>query len=108
MRPLLLILFILEGCTWGNLKRVDVEEYQNGFPVSKYLMADLPAWANFSQTSQCPREYRNKFINLNYLGNDTSLDYHDLVQFQYSYNLELENLIQGLGGATPSLKEEEM
>lgn len=102
-----LFFLLIFACSTGELKRVNVEGYQNTSSIVKYFFPDLPLWANFSQTAQCQRNFRGKVFDFKKLEMDTSFDYKELVQFQYLYNIEYNRLLQSLGGDSPSVKEEE-
>lgn len=107
MKNKYLIFFLILGCSTGELKRVNVEGYQNSSTIFKYFLPDIPLWANFSQTAQCQRNFRGKVFDFKQLEMDTSFNYKELIQFQYLYNIEYNRLLQSFGDDTPSVKEEE-
>ena len=102
-----IILLLIFGCSTSHLKRTGEGGFQNSSLIIQYFLPDIPIWSNFSQTAQCSRTIRGKVFDFKRLGIDTSLEYKELIQFQYLYNIEYNRLLQSLGGETPSVKEEE-
>ena len=103
----LFITVILVGCSVNDLKVRNVDEYSHGPKIVKYYLPELPRWANISTSGSCKRSVSNKFLNFKSLRDDFAFKYHELVQFQYLYNIEYQKLVKKVDRGIPPFAEEE-
>ncbi len=110
--PLLLLLaiFTFSSCT-GNQKKItrkNLDHYYNGASVAQYFLAELPAWANFSPEGKCFRKTSVRYLDLKKVSTSYSLDYPDLIQFQFMFNERLTEVRKKLKNKNLLAKDEEI
>jgi hypothetical protein len=99
MRILVLVLMLMASCqsprpSYGLQKR-PVDEVYHGAGISKYFLAGLPLWANFSTDAACRRKKQVRFLNFENLSKSYGFKYEELIQFQLMLNSRLESFIAG-------------
>jgi hypothetical protein len=108
---LLINFFLLTSCaSWvsPDYKPRKLEDYYVSTGVEKYLLPEIPNWANFDQRASCFRSQNIRYFDLNALMKSYSLEYNTSLQMQAEFNSELFNFAQDYGGKKPNLKEEEL
>ncbi len=80
-------LFFLLACSSSDLKK-NTGGFFIGSGVERYFLADIPNWVQFSSIGDCHHKESIRYLNYETLGNSYSLDYEQLVQFQYIINQE--------------------
>ncbi|MCY4644658.1 MAG: hypothetical protein OXB88_08585 [Bacteriovoracales bacterium] len=72
---------LMGGGQTTNLERAHIPSKAN-----RYILSDLPEWANFSSLAPCRRSGVVKFLNFSALNRSFSYDYFSLIQLQLSFN----------------------
>jgi hypothetical protein len=91
------------------LKVRNINPYDQHYKTIKYILPELPDWANFSSTANCRRNTRNRYLNFRLLKNDFSFNYLESGQFQYLYNIKYKkNLEKTKLGVLPANEEDKI
>jgi hypothetical protein len=94
---ILFLIILLESCTStipkAGMRKRPVEGSYQGAGVSKYYLADVPLWANFSTAGNCHRKSQVRFLNFKNLSRSYGFKYNELVQFQLMLNRRLESFL---------------
>ena len=77
-----------------------------GAGTEQYHLADLPAWANFSTLASCHRKFPIRYLNFESLHKSYSMNYEQLIQFQYALNRKFQSYKQSTGKEGLFLKDE--
>lgn len=108
MRIVILFIFIFSGCSSndsGFLKQ-DLDQVYIGSGLEKFFLSDLPTWANFSSTAQCKRKEPVRYLHFQNMFKSYSMDYEQLIQFQYMLNKKFASYKISTGRKTIFLKDE--
>ena len=92
---------------WSGVRKTDLEQIHIPSKIDRYLLANLPNWANFSERGNCRRSPDMKSLHLGNLGKSFSLSYDALIQLQLLFNQEYHKALEDAGGRLLSLHEEE-
>lgn len=106
-----ILLFLIISCSMPASrlpKRLDTQDYFGGSGVVGYFLPDVPEWAMVSESGQCLRSKRIKFLDIPILRQSFALSYSEAHQMQLMYNLELEKKIKIENIPLLSFKEEEI
>lgn len=87
-------------------KRIIGEQYRS-MALSKFFLQEVPGWLNFSESGQCKREHKLKFINYKKIRQNFGLDYPKTVHFQNIYNIAYRTSLKKTKNAFLPQKEEE-
>ena len=100
---------LLASCSSSQdrtFSRVNVDQYYRESGVLKYFLPNLPSWANVSRAYSCKRNGNIQFFNLQNINSSFNLDYFQIIQMQYLYNVKLNNK-ENIAGrkASPTAEE---
>lgn len=84
---LVLLLVIFSACSSG-LKSRDADQFYASTGVTKYLLSDIPEWANFSQSAGCFRTKGIRYFDVDAMMKSYSLKYPEVIQIQGTFNEE--------------------
>lgn len=85
------LLLSLISCGSGEVKKnIDDVTYQTS-GVEKYFLAELPAWANFSQVGSCFKSSSFTYLDLPKVSGAFGLSYYEMLELQAQYNERIEN-----------------
>jgi len=96
-----------QGHLAQKYERRELSEYYVSSGITQYFLADLPVWANFSETGQCQRDISIRYLNFTRLRQSFSLSYEEAVQIQYMLNQAFEDLKRKTKSNYLLLKDEE-
>jgi hypothetical protein len=85
----LLFNFIITSCSTPEQirnSRATLGTVKNTSEVQRYLLAELPYWANFSTISACHRNVSIKYMNYNNLKKSFNLNYSQATHLQHMFN----------------------
>jgi hypothetical protein len=84
------LLLSLISCGSGEVKKNmnDVTYQTSG--VEKYFLAELPAWANFSETGSCFKSSSFTYLDLPKVSGAFGLSYLEMLELQAQYNDRVE------------------
>ncbi len=89
---LLMIFIFLSACSTERPK--DIENYFQSAGTEKYILSDLPDWANFSETGVCKRNSAIKFFDIDLLMKNYAIDFKKAISIQASFNEEYNNIVE--------------
>jgi len=105
----LILLFFVACASMGpqDVKKVDSTQFYNGAGIVGYFLPEVPEWTMLSESGQCSRNKRIRFIDIPILRRSFSLNYEMAHQMQLMFNLELGKKLSDVGAPFLALKEEE-
>ncbi|OFZ23288.1 MAG: hypothetical protein A2202_02895 [Bdellovibrionales bacterium RIFOXYA1_FULL_36_14] len=108
---IIILCLFFNSCTLGSkgtddLKK-NLDQYYQSSGVVHYFLSELPDWANYSETGNCLRSIRVKYVHMKNMMESFNLNYHQLIHFQYQFNKDYQMLSQFYENKNLFLKNEE-
>lgn len=97
----------------SNLEKVQTSEkrisdFYSSSGSGKYLLPNLPKWANFSQSAGCQRREDIQYINTFQLTGNYNLEYKDALLVQYEFNINKKKELREKKVLSLSPRDEEV
>lgn len=85
---LFLVLIMQLSCSFSsfNPSKINLDRAYQSTGVNQYFLADLPRWANFSESAHCFRKEPVRYLDYNALMKSFSLNYQQASQVQAFFN----------------------
>ena len=80
-----------------NSTRVPINSSPAASEIQKYLLAELPYWANFSSHGMCRKNVSIRYMNFKNLSRSFNLSYEQLVHLQSMFNKKVSAYRTSLG-----------
>jgi hypothetical protein len=89
----ILTLTLLVSCTTSR-STTNLDRAYQATGMNQYFLADLPKWANFSESTACYRKEPIRYLDFGALMKSFSLNYHQASQIQAYFNQSYLNVVQ--------------
>ena len=106
----IIISIIFFGCALPNkqnIKRLNTDDFYGNGSIIGYFLPEIPEWIMVSESGQCSRDHKIKFLDMPTLRRSFALDYAKAHQMQLMFNMELDKKLKSLGLTYLPLKDEE-
>ena len=89
----ILVFTILVSCT-SNRATTNLDRAYQATGMNQYFLADLPKWANFSESTGCFRKEPIRYLDFGALMKSFSLNYQQATQIQAFFNQNYLSVVQ--------------
>lgn len=104
------ILLLVLGCTStpkkSEIKKPELEDIYISGGTEKFMLGDIPYWANFSRFAKCQQKEPIKYINFENIQKSYNLDYTSTVHMQHMLNRKISNYVKSSGQRSLPSKDE--